>query len=94
MSVRKRSGRKCSAWSSRWALGLDYERIARQPFNKLSGGQKQKLLISMALGRPTELLVMDEPAANLDPDARHVLFKALAERAGPGRHDHFQSPPG
>lgn len=63
------------------ALGLDYEKIARQPFNKLSGGQKQKLLISIALGRPTELLVMDEPAANLDPDARHVLFQALAERA-------------
>ena len=64
------------------ALGLDYDKISRQPFNKLSGGQKQKLLISMALGRPTELLVMDEPAANLDPDARHVLFQALAERAG------------
>jgi len=62
------------------ALGLDYEKIARQPFNKLSGGQKQKLLISVALGRPTQLLVMDEPAANLDPDARHVLFQALAER--------------
>jgi ABC-2 type transport system ATP-binding protein len=64
------------------SLGLDYKKIARQPFNKLSGGQKQKLLISMALGRPTELLVMDEPAANLDPDARHVLFKELAHRAG------------
>lgn len=64
------------------ALGLDFNKITRQAFNKLSGGQKQKLLISMALGRPTELLVMDEPAANLDPDARHVLFKALAERAG------------
>jgi len=64
------------------ALGLDYEKIARQPFNKLSGGQKQKLLISIALGRPAELLVMDEPAANLDPDARHVLFQALADRAG------------
>ncbi len=64
------------------ALGLDYEKIARQPFNKLSGGQKQKLLISIALGRPAELLVMDEPAANLDPDARHVLFQALEERAG------------
>jgi len=63
------------------SLGLDYQKIARQPFNKLSGGQKQKLLISMALGRPTELLVMDEPAANLDPDARHVLFKELAKRA-------------
>ncbi len=64
------------------ALGLDYAKITRQAFNKLSGGQKQKLLISIALGRPTELLVMDEPAANLDPDARHVLFKALSERAG------------
>jgi ABC-2 type transport system ATP-binding protein len=64
------------------SLGLDYEKIARQAFNKLSGGQKQKLLISMALGRPTELLVMDEPAANLDPEARHVLFKELADRAG------------
>lgn len=64
------------------ALGLDYKNIAKQPFNKLSGGQKQKLLISVALGRPAELLVMDEPAANLDPEARHVLFQALAERAG------------
>ncbi len=64
------------------SLGLSYEKIARQPFNKLSGGQKQKLLIAMALGRPTELLVMDEPAANLDPDARHVLFSELSKRAG------------
>jgi ABC-2 type transport system ATP-binding protein len=63
------------------SLGLDYNKISHQPFNKLSGGQKQKLLISMALGRPTKLLVMDEPAANLDPDARHVLFRELAKRA-------------
>ena len=62
-------------------LGLEYTQIAKRPFNKLSGGQKQKLLISIALGRPTSLLIMDEPAANLDPDARHVLFQALAERA-------------
>ena len=63
-------------------LGLNFDQIAHQPFNKLSGGQKQKLLISMALGRPTELLVMDEPAANLDPEARHVLFSELGKRAG------------
>lgn len=63
-------------------LGLNYRQIAHQPFTKLSGGQKQKLLISMALGRPTELLVMDEPAANLDPEARHVLFRELEKRAG------------
>jgi ABC-2 type transport system ATP-binding protein len=61
-------------------LGLDAERIGRQPFNRLSGGQKQKLLISIALGRDCDLLVLDEPAANLDPEARHAFFQLLAAR--------------
>ncbi|MEN8213711.1 MAG: ABC transporter ATP-binding protein [Pseudomonadota bacterium] len=59
-------------------LGLDARSFRRQPFVKLSGGQKQKLLISIALGRDCDLLVMDEPAANLDPEARHIFFKLLA----------------
>ncbi len=62
-------------------LGLDVKAFAAQPFVKLSGGQKQKLLIAIALGRDAEVLVMDEPAANLDPEARHVFFSLLAERA-------------
>lgn len=62
-------------------LGLDVKLFAHQPFFKLSGGQKQKLLIAIALGRDAELLIMDEPAANLDPEARHVFFTLLAERA-------------
>jgi len=62
------------------ALNLDVRRIWRQAFNKLSGGQKQKLLIGIALGRDVEYLVLDEPAANLDPDARHAFFGLLAER--------------
>jgi ABC-2 type transport system ATP-binding protein len=61
-------------------LGLDARAIWRQPFAKLSGGQKQKLLIAVALGRACELLVMDEPAANLDPPARRAFFELLAER--------------
>lgn len=61
-------------------LGLEYERFRSHPFVKLSGGQKQKLLISVALGRDAELLVMDEPAANLDPEARHIFFQLLAEK--------------
>ncbi|RUM94027.1 MAG: ABC transporter ATP-binding protein, partial [Thiothrix sp.] len=61
-------------------LGLDAKEFRKQPFVKLSGGQKQKLLIAIALGRKCNLLVMDEPAANLDPEARHVLFKLLAEK--------------
>jgi ABC-2 type transport system ATP-binding protein len=61
-------------------LGLEADSIRRQPFNKLSGGQKQKLLISIALGRDCDLLVLDEPAANLDPEARHIFFQLLAAR--------------
>jgi len=61
-------------------LGLDVGHFRHQPFVKLSGGQKQKLLIAIALGRDSELLVMDEPAANLDPDARHVFFQLLAHK--------------
>ncbi len=62
-------------------LGLDVKTFAHQPFVKLSGGQKQKLLIAIALGRAAEVLILDEPAANLDPEARHVFFTLLAERA-------------
>ena len=61
-------------------LGLDLEGFRHQPFVKLSGGQKQKLLIAVALGRNADILVLDEPAANLDPEARRVFFEMLAER--------------
>jgi len=62
-------------------LGLEVADILARPFNKLSGGMKQKLLIAIALGRDANVLVMDEPAANLDPQARKIFFELLAERA-------------
>ncbi|MCU7837145.1 MAG: ABC transporter ATP-binding protein [gamma proteobacterium symbiont of Taylorina sp.] len=60
-------------------LGLDFVELKSRPFVKLSGGQKQKILISIALGRDAKILILDEPAANLDPDARHIFFQLLAE---------------
>lgn len=65
-------------------LGLDINALCSRPFAKLSGGEKQKLMIGIALGRDTELLIMDEPAANLDPTARQVFFSLLAELKGAG----------
>lgn len=58
-------------------LGLDVEANLDKPFMKLSGGMKQKLLVSFALGRNPKILLMDEPAANLDPKARKILFEYL-----------------
>jgi ABC-2 type transport system ATP-binding protein len=60
-------------------LKLDVNSHLNKPFLKLSGGMKQKLLVSLALAREPRILLMDEPSANLDPEARKVLFKYLKE---------------
>ncbi|MDP2168854.1 MAG: ABC transporter ATP-binding protein [Rhodocyclaceae bacterium] len=62
-------------------LGLDVDGVVARQFVRLSGGMKQKLLIAIALGRDAQVLVLDEPAANLDPAARKIFFELLAERA-------------
>ena len=58
-------------------LGLDIGNHVKKPFQKLSGGMKQKLLIALALGRQPDILIMDEPAANLDPQGRQAFFLQL-----------------
>ncbi len=58
-------------------LGLDIGKNVKKPFQRLSGGMKQKLLIALALGRQPDILVMDEPAANLDPQGRQAFFLQL-----------------
>ncbi|MDD9300802.1 MAG: ABC transporter ATP-binding protein [Desulfobacter sp.] len=40
--------------------------IALQDFEKLSGGQKQKVLLARAIAQDTDYLLLDEPTSNLD----------------------------
>lgn len=60
-------------------LELDPESIARRPFQDLSGGMKQKLLIALALAAPVRLLILDEPTASLDAETRTRFFALSAE---------------
>lgn len=45
--------------------------------NKLSSGQKKKILIIQGLLHNPDLLIMDEPTENMDPDARMVFYQII-----------------
>jgi ABC-2 type transport system ATP-binding protein len=47
----------------------------------LSGGQQSQLALTLALAKRPRLLVLDEPAAALDPLARHEFLTAVAAEA-------------
>jgi len=61
-------------------IHLDLDALGRRPVRTLSGGMKQKLLISLALAAPVSLLILDEPTASLDSEAREAFFRLFEER--------------
>ncbi len=62
-------------------FGLDADR-AETPVEKLSGGERARLLLALATREAPHLLILDEPTNHLDIDAREALVRALADFAG------------
>ena len=59
-------------------VGLDRDLLDKSPFD-LSGGQKRRVAIAGIMAMRPEVLVLDEPAAGLDPQGRHAIFSGIKE---------------
>jgi ABC-2 type transport system ATP-binding protein len=53
------------------------EDMAKQNFENLSGGQKQKTGLALSLVNSPELLFLDEPTTGLDPNARRAIWEVI-----------------
>ncbi|MGL5263072.1 MAG: metal ABC transporter ATP-binding protein [Candidatus Rhabdochlamydia sp.] len=58
-------------------VGLAHK--AKAPFGSLSGGETQRALIARAIVDHPKILILDEPTANVDPQAEKSIYKLLKE---------------
>lgn len=59
-------------------VGLDEDMLDKSPFD-LSGGQKRRAAIAGIIAMRPEVLILDEPAAGLDPAGREAIFSNIIE---------------
>ncbi|MFL6592016.1 MAG: ATP-binding cassette domain-containing protein [Luteimonas sp.] len=55
---------------------------ARAPITRLSGGERNRLLLARLFAQPSNLLVMDEPTNDLDVETLELLEELLADYSG------------
>ncbi len=60
------------------ACGMGEDMLPKSPFD-LSGGQKRRVALAGVLAMEPEVLVLDEPAAGLDPRGRDDIFRVITE---------------
>ena len=56
---------------------MELDKVANQPFSQLSGGQRQRSMIARAICDNPDLLLLDEPTANVDARTSNRFIKLL-----------------
>lgn len=65
-----------AVYSAAETVGLKKELLEKSPF-ELSGGEKRRTAIAGIIAMNPEILILDEPAAGLDPKGRNMIFKMI-----------------
>ena len=55
--------------------------LADRDFNRISDGQRQRILLARALCQQPEVILLDEPTSNLDSLNEGIILKSLKESA-------------
>ncbi len=61
------------------------ENIRKNFNNKISGGQRQRLLLGLALLNDPDLIFLDEPSTGLDPQARKHIWEIIRDVTKKGK---------
>jgi rhamnose transport system ATP-binding protein len=56
-----------------------------KPVSSLSGGNQQKVVVSKALAREPEIILLDEPTRGIDVGAKSEIYELIDELAGQGK---------
>lgn len=71
------------AWSAMEKIGI--ADLVHKPMAELSGGNRQKVYIAMALAQSTPIIIMDEPTSYLDIGQQIKFTKIVKELAANGK---------
>ena len=55
------------------------DKLAKQCYRDLYGGQQQRTLLARALCAADKMILLDEPAAGLDPEAMQYMYDLIAK---------------
>lgn len=78
----RRATRDDASAVDRALVMADVADLSGRPYPALSGGQRRRVLVARALAAEPELLVLDEPTANMDAESEARLFKTLGGLKG------------
>ncbi len=78
------AARDQAATAERTARRLEIESKLEARAGELSRGQRQRVAIGQALAHGPQVLLLDEPASGLDPEARHALARLFTKLRGEG----------